>query len=173
MTKDYTIAHCDEEPHYRYLLGVQTSNKTSNVAAVVQLNPSTANAFKSDPTIGKVSCWAAMSGFGRVIFLNLFAIRGADPASLIGKPYVNLVGTRNNSVCTAAFQQASTIIFAWGGIHRALLPHYRRRLTDLRAIIGSSTISGVGAATAAGFPRHGRMWNSGNRTLRTLLWSTL
>jgi hypothetical protein len=113
MPKDYTIAFCDEEPSYRYLLNVQTGANASNIAAVVQLNPSTADSSKSDATIGKVSCWAAENHFGRILFLNLFGIRGTDPASLIGKPYLQLVGPRNDVVSIAAFQQAGTIIFAW------------------------------------------------------------
>jgi hypothetical protein len=173
MSKDYTIIYCDEEPSYRYLLDVQTGARTAKIAAVVQLNPSTADSAKSDPTIGKVSCWAAANGFGCVLFLNLFGIRGTNPASLIGRSYLQLVGPRNDAVSAAAIQHTGTIIFAWGDIDRTLQQHYRQRLSDIRSIIGGKAIHGVGAATAAGFPRHGLMWNSPHRRLRPLSWNTL
>ena len=173
MPRSYTIVRCDEQPSYRYVLEVQTANQTTRVVAVVQLNPSDADSTKSDPTIGKVSIWAAQNQFGRVLFVNLFAVRSQYPTSLVGRPYLWLVGCRNDAACAAALQQADTIIFAWGDFDPSLHPHYRKRVIDLRKIIGSRAIHAVGAPTAAGRPRHGLMWNSPNRTLRKLSWSSL
>lgn len=173
MARDYKIISCDEDPDYRYVLDVTTGHSGSHVAAIVQLNPSKADASRSDATIGKTSRWAAQNQVSRVLFLNLFALRGTDPNSLLGKPFSDLVGPRNDAASTAALKQADTIIVAWGGIHRDLHLHYRRRLSEVNILVGSRPIHGVGPPTAAGFPRHGRMWNSGNRDLRSLLWNTL
>src|SRR5262245_19213589 len=116
MLKGYEILSCDEEPAYRYRLDVSTLIQSSSELAVVQLNPSTANSTKADPTIGKVSMWAKNNDFGRITFLNLFAIRSADPNDLIDKPYATLVGSRNDSVSTSVLVSATTVVFAWGKI---------------------------------------------------------
>jgi hypothetical protein len=43
------------------------------------------------------------------------------------------------------------------------MPHYRQRLSALKALLGDQQVYAVGAAIAGMFPRHGRIWNSGNR----------
>lgn len=170
MNKEYQILSCDEELSYRYRLDVSTLIKNSNRLAIVQLNPSTANGTKADPTIGKVSYWARENGIGRVTFLNLFAIRTAYPNELIGKTYETLVGSRNNDVSQLVFSSADTIVFAWGKISAAMTSHYSQRLNFLKQLLGNRKIHAVGELVAGEFPRHGRMWNGDNRTLREFVW---
>lgn len=50
--------------------------------AFVLLNPSTADAFKLDPTVGRCVKWAAMWGFDACEIANVFALRSPWPADL-------------------------------------------------------------------------------------------
>ena len=161
---------CDESPGYRYRLDVSTGIASEKRLVVIQLNPSTANAANSDPTIGKVSYWAREHDFGHVTFLNLFAVRTPHPSNLIGQPYNALVGPRNDAVTQSVLSDADTIIFAWGKLHRSILPHYQQRLGALKQLLGNRQVYAVGAAVAGTFPRHGRMWNSNNRQIRSYDW---
>jgi hypothetical protein len=171
MPKEYKILSCDEEPSYRYRLDVSTLIQSSRELAIVQLNPSTANGEKSDPTIGKVSKWAKQNRFGNVRFLNLFAFRAPDPDQLIGKPYEILVGPRNDAVSQVVLRSADTIVVAWGQVNDAIDSHYKRRLSSLNQLLGAKQIHAVGEPVAGTYPRHGLMWNGNNRTLRPFEWS--
>jgi hypothetical protein len=166
MAKLYQILLCDEEPSYRYRLDVSTLLQSSKGLAIVQLNPSTADATKSDPTIGKVSYWAREHGFGCVTFLNLFAIRTAHPKELVGKPYEVLVGPRNDAVTRPVLSAADTIIFAWGKVDAAIAWHFGARHAFLKRVVGEKPVYAVGEPVATSFPRHGRMWNGMNRKPR-------
>ncbi len=172
MLKDYQIEPCDESPGYRYRLDVLTASRSTKRLVVVQLNPSTANTTKSDPTIGKVSFWALEHGFRHITFLNLFARRTPYPDELIGQPYEVLVGTRNDAVTKAAFSNADNVIFAWGGLHHSIEDHYQLRLSVLKGLLGERQVHAVGAPVGRRFPRHGRGWNQSNRQMRIYVWNT-
>ena len=47
----------------RWLLEVELTDTSGPPLVVVQMNPSTANNSKSDPTVGKVESWARKNGF--------------------------------------------------------------------------------------------------------------
>jgi hypothetical protein len=170
MSKAYRILSCDEAPAYRYRLNVSTGIGSPDEIAVIQLNPSTADDKRSDPTIGKVSCWARDHYFSHVTFINLFAIRATDPRELFGKTYDVLVGPRNDEVMSTVLTDVKTIVFAWGKLSGFILPHYQRRLTFLKKSIGDKSVYAVGLPVAKTFPRHGRMWNNPNRALRQFEW---
>ncbi|MDB6112705.1 MAG: hypothetical protein JWR69_4455 [Pedosphaera sp.] len=170
MPKDYRIESCEESPGYRYRLDVSTGIQSQNRLVVVQLNPSTADATKSDPTIGKVSYWAREHEFGHVTFLNLFAFRTVHPTQLVGQRYAAIVGPRNDAVTRSALKTADNLIFAWGRIHPSVIAHYQRRMDKLKKILGTRRIQAVGAPVAELYPRHGRMWNENNRTVRDYHW---
>lgn len=172
MRKEYQIESCKESPGYRYQLDVRTGISSPRQLVVVQLNPSTADSSKSDPTIGKVSYWAREKDFGRITFLNLFARRTTYPHELIGQSYDELVGPCNDAVWTAVFSDATTVVFGWGRIARAITEHYQKRLVVLQTLLGQREVYAVGVASAGVFPRHGRMWNRNNRELRRYEWNT-
>ena len=172
MPNDYQIEPCDESPGYRYRLDVLTASSSTKQLVVVQLNPSTANTTKSDPTIGKVTYWALEHEFRHITFLNLFARRTPYPKDLIGHTYEALVGARNDAVTKAALSKADNVIFAWGGVHQSIEDHYQRRLGVLKEVLGERQVHAVGAPVSGRFPRHGRGWNQNNRQMRNYVWNT-
>jgi hypothetical protein len=172
MSKEYQIESCDESPGYRYRLDVRSGITNPRQLVVVQLNPSTADKTKSDPTIGKASYWAREQEFGCITFLNLFARRTTYPRELIGQTYGVLVGPDNDATCAAAFADATTVIFAWGQISSEITEHYLKRLRLLQTLLGQREVYAVGAAVAKVFPRHGRMWNTHNREMRRYEWNS-
>lgn len=166
MPKKYQIVACDESPSYRYRLDVETLSAGTDTLVVIQMNPSSADATRSDPTIGKVSNWAAEHGFGKIVFLNLWAYRATKPADLLMLTEEDMIGARNDQVIRSAMSGDATIVCAWGKILDDILPRYRRRIVFLKTVLGEKAVHAVGQPVAGEFPRHGRMWNGENRSLR-------
>ena len=67
---------------YRYQL-VRELSDSRRRAIFIMLNPSTADATQDDPTIRRCMGFARSWGCGRLIVLNLFAIRATDPAVML------------------------------------------------------------------------------------------
>jgi len=66
---------------YRYKL-VRTWAEEGRPCTFIMLNPSTADAFESDPTVTRCLKYAKAWGFGSLTVLNLFALRATDPKEL-------------------------------------------------------------------------------------------
>lgn len=75
-------------------------------------NPSTADETKDDPTIRKCIRFAMKWGYGSLVILNLFAIRGTDPrkVSRVHDP----VGPLNDYWILKSVESAREVICAWG-----------------------------------------------------------
>lgn len=166
MPKKYQIVACDESPTYRYRLDVETQSAGTDTLVVIQMNPSSADATRSDPTIGKVSNWAAEHEFGRIVFLNLWAYRATNPSDLLKLTEDDMIGPGNDEAIRSALSGNATVVCAWGTILDGILPRYRRRIAFLKSVLGERVVHAVGHAVAGEFPRHGRMWNGENRCLR-------
>lgn len=67
---------------YRYLLSRTTTTLNKRVLLVCMLNPSTADEETNDPTISRVIRLAENGGYGRLLVLNLLAIRATKPADI-------------------------------------------------------------------------------------------
>lgn len=159
---------------YRYLLHVvlapalETGELTARrTLAVIQKNPSRADAERSDPTAGKVEAWARRNHFDAVLYTNLFAFRSPDPAALNRVAPADAVGDDNDAAILAACAQADVVVTAWGnpnGIERSL---YNARIEAVLALLRQigATVYCVGEPTRLGYPRHGLHWN-GAATLR-------
>jgi hypothetical protein len=169
----YRLGKCVEDSLYRYSLAVETDAAGAKSLVIVQCNPSLASSTRSDPTVGKVSTWAEETGFASVVFLNLFARRSPNVAEISQLPYADLVGPRNDEVLTRYSSTQATVVFAWGATLPVPDDLYQRRLLELHDIFASHPIFCVGALSAGHYPRHGRMWNNGNRSLRPLSWNEL
>ncbi|WP_436269686.1 DUF1643 domain-containing protein [Pseudoduganella sp. LjRoot289] len=169
----YRLAHCEEEPNYRYSLVVETDAKSTASLVVVQCNPSHASSSRSDPTVGKVSIWAEEMGFATISFLNLFARRSPTVSEISHLPYSDLIGPKNDTVLRRYSSMDATLVFAWGATLPVLGHLYERRLLEIQGIFAGQSVHRVGAMSSVRYPRHGRMWNNGNRALQPLSWSEL
>jgi hypothetical protein len=112
---------------------------------VVGLNPSTADEMKSDPTVTRCVNYTRAWGFGGLIMMNAFAVRGTDPAVL--KQVRDPVGPENNFWLHRMAQEARLILGAWGN-HGLWLD---RQKQVLELIPQEIYCLGV---TKAGAPRH-------------------
>ena len=169
----YSLTDCLEEPDYRYSLVARTDAAGSASLAVVQCNPSRASGTRSDPTVGKVATWAEENGFSSVTFLNLFARRSPLVHEISHLSYQELVGPKNNDVLARHAAGGSTLVLAWGGTLPVPDELYRKRLAELRELLAGRPAHRVGALSGGRYPRHGRMWNAGNRKLEPVEWSEL
>lgn len=79
---------------------------------VIGVNPSTADAYKDDPTIRKCIKYSKAWGYGGLYMTNLFAFRSTDPKGVrkVSEP----VGEFNNKWLVKTAQSAGIVIAAWG-----------------------------------------------------------
>ena len=112
------------------------------------LNPSTADAFKSDPTCTRCVRFARREGCSALTIVNLFSYRATDPGELIGHP--DPVGPRNNEFIFHHCRPGHLVVAAWGADAAAV--ERGREVGRCLAVAGVS-LSCLGT-TAAGHPRH-------------------
>lgn len=79
---------------------------------MIGLNPSTADARQTDPTIRRCIGFARDWGYGGLVVTNLFAFRATYPADL--KASRDPVGPRNDAWIRRMAGQVETIVAAWG-----------------------------------------------------------
>lgn len=112
------------------------------------LNPSTADAFKLDPTVRRCVGFAKAWGGGALEVTNAFALRSTDPAGL--RHTSDPVGFGNDDAILAAAVAAEVVVLAWG-VHATLLDreqHVRRLLAE--AGVSAQVLS----LTKDGHPAH-------------------
>jgi hypothetical protein len=119
--------------NYRYCLsrwwgkGYRLSAPTINF---ICLNPSTATAEVSDPTVTRLTERAKAMGFDRLVVTNIFAWRSTDPNALLKLSDPN--GPDNN-IALVNFARASNLcVCAWSS-HRAARERGRAVEKILRA----------------------------------------
>lgn len=79
----------------------------------LMLNPSTATADADDPTVAKCGRYARAWGAGRLVVVNLFALRSTDPRNLLTEE--DPVGPGNDEAIVRAVRDANHYaIGAWG-----------------------------------------------------------
>lgn len=112
-------------PVYRYLLtrGLDSADQIPDVG-VIMLNPSTADAFRDDPTIRRVRSfadrlfrdWAPTAGLEArtpsIAITNLFALRSTDPKALSAHP--DPIGPRNERAIRYVTERSRLLLLAWG-----------------------------------------------------------
>ena len=93
----------------------------------VMCNPSTADAFKLDPTVGKCATFARRWGYGTLEVVNLFAMRSPYPKDVVamierakrdGRDVARMTGSdsTNDGAIVAASERSDLIITAWGAM---------------------------------------------------------
>lgn len=144
---------------YRYFLEVRVSDAPARTLTVVLKNPSTASAERSDPTVGKVEAWARRNGYGRIRYVNLFALRSPYPEELNGHPYRVMVGRENDAWIKESLNGAALVLAAWGNPNGVDLEKYDRRIAEVSRLLEDVRARALGPPTKLGYPRHGLMWN--------------
>ena len=116
----------------------------------LMLNPSTADAVKSDPTVSTCKRFARDWGFGKVRVCNLFALRSPYPKTLRENP--DPVGSENDEWILGTARESDVIVCAWGnhGSHLERSAHVRRML-DREGLSAKMRHLGL---TKVGQPRH-------------------
>lgn len=96
--------------NWRYTLHREWADGQS--VAFLMFNPSTADESTDDPTIRKCIGFAKRWEYGRLVIVNLFAIRGTDPkiVARVSDP----VGPLNNYHIVKATEGCRELICAWG-----------------------------------------------------------
>lgn len=132
---------------YRYLL-VRKGIGDGGICVFLMLNPSTADAFKNDPTVRRCVGFAQKWGFGTLIVTNIFAYRSTDPAGMLAVK--DPVGALNDDAILWATSHAKMVVAAWG-THGSLLG---RGNAVTRLLRNQGTKIHHLGLTKGGFPKH-------------------
>lgn len=119
------------------------------IVSFCMLNPSTADAFKLDPTVTRCFNFAKGWGADGMLIVNIFSLRSTDPRGLsrCGQPNHSL----NDQAILAAANMGFATVAAWGN-HGSHLG----RGGEVAAMLGGCgrRILRLGEPTGAGMPRH-------------------
>lgn len=135
---------------YRYWLEVKVSDHDGRVCMFLMLNPSTADAMKSDPTVSTCKRFARDWGYGTVRVCNLFALRSPYPRTLTES--TDPVGAENDEWIVRNARDSDVIVCAWGN-HGSHLGRDRLVLRTLDREGQSRKMRHLGL-TKLGQPRH-------------------
>lgn len=151
MPASYTSCGAELSPcgRYRYTL-TRWWDRSKSRACWVMLNPSTADAYKDDPTIARCTDFSKRAGCGGLIVVNLFAYRATEPLDL--KRAIDPVGNDNDSAIRQASQTSSITVVAWGANAR-ILGYNRDELVLPMLNWGSKKVLCLGV-TKFGQPKH-------------------
>jgi len=143
---DAIVSSCGR---YRYVLTRRLA-AGRRTATFILLNPSTADASRDDPTICRCLGFARRWRCGRLVVLNLFALRATNPAEL--KQAADPVGPDNATWFAEMLRERAPgpIICGWG-VHGALDSQDRVVHALLAKLRLRPRTLGV---TLAGHPRH-------------------
>lgn len=132
---------------YRYRLERQWDDRPT--ATWIMLNPSTADAHVDDPTVNRCVSFTRRAGYGRLLIVNLFALRCTDPDGLPSS--ADPMGPANLVHVSRALEEAQLVVCAWGTHPFARCSVVRLKLREL-APAGVDVVC-LGK-TAKGDPKH-------------------
>jgi len=107
----FTDAKFSSCERYRYTL-TRTWDMSKAACAFIGLNPSTADQVENDPTVRRCIYFANEWGYGTLIMLNAYAIRGTDPNVI--KVVEDPIGPDNDYWIEKTSKEVAIIIGAWG-----------------------------------------------------------
>lgn len=149
---DAVISECGK---YRYAL-TRRVGLGERAAAFIMLNPSTADATLDDPTIRRCMGFARQMGCGKLLVLNLFAVRATDPADM--RAADDPVGADNKAWFDRYFKDWGRIYSSWSGpvicgwgVHGSYMEQDETILGWLESYSLSPMTLGT---TKEGFPKH-------------------
>jgi hypothetical protein len=135
---------------YRYTL-TRHWNPDRETVAFCLLNPSTADGERDDPTIRRCVGFADAWGYGRLVVVNLFALRATEPAEL--RKAADPVGPDNDRHIVEATAGRVTIC-AWGATVATWPSHrLRTRVAIARRVLQWALVRHLGL-TKDGHPKH-------------------
>lgn len=142
------------DDRYRYWLTRQITGWEHSTVCFVMLNPSTADDDVDDPTIRKCIGFARRMGFDRLTVGNLWPYRATKPRDLLACDDPD-PGGRNTTALWALFDEADTVIVAWGA-NAAKMHAIGRNGPDIEGMLAEpeSPPAYCFGYTIAGAPRH-------------------
>lgn len=111
LDDQYDMAQFSPCKKYRYLLGRVIGTGTG-VVTFIMLNPSTADAFKDDPTIRRCKGYARSWGYRILQVVNLFAWRTTNPKELYNCD--DPIGADNDECIIKTCKGSDMVVAAWG-----------------------------------------------------------
>jgi hypothetical protein len=135
----------DPTAQYRYWWS-RRWDSARPVLNFLMLNPSTADAERSDPTVTRCLHFARAWGFGTLIVTNIFSYRSTDPRAL--RTVADPVGPENDAWIVQAADRANRVVVAWG-THGTL----GGRQDQVLALLHDHPLYALGQ-THQGCPRH-------------------
>lgn len=138
---------------YRYTLTREWED--GRCVAWLMFNPSTADAEQDDPTIRKCVGFSKRWGYGRLVVVNLFAIRSADPKAVrrYGK-VEHAIGPLNGYWMAEALSESREVICAWGcAQHHPAINHRISQVMETLKTYANLPLNCLGYR-GDGHPRH-------------------
>jgi hypothetical protein len=136
----------DKTEKYRYRLARKFSGGKLGTCTFIMLNPSTATADVSDPTVRRCEGYAKRWGYSALWVVNIFALRSTDPKKLYTHP--DPVGPENDQHILEAVRYSDLAIAAWG-THGDL----HARGESVMKLLSAYSINCLGI-TKGGHPKH-------------------
>ncbi|MFR9543378.1 MAG: DUF1643 domain-containing protein [Rikenellaceae bacterium] len=143
--------HLDFGRRARYKLGIYGNNPLF----VFGVNPSIANAYRSDPTIRRVQGYAERNGFDGFVMLNVYPLIETDPKRLPDTFNKKLHEENIEQIRQAIYVDHPTILVAFGNTINTR-PYLKDCFRDIVEAISNKPITWkqIGALTKSGNPRH-------------------
>ena len=144
---------------YRYTLWrtvrLAEGQENKGLVVFVMLNPSTADAEKDDPTIGRCRALARRWGYGQLKVVNLFAYRSPKPKELAAAKQTgkDIVGQENDDTLRSATKDANLVVCAWGQ-SVSLIGGGQARSQQVRRLIEKPHNLGVTRKDGQDYPLH-------------------
>ena len=147
------VAVFDQTRSYRYRL-TRLWDDAKPILAWCLLNPSTADASSTDPTLRRVIDFSSRWGYGSVEVVNLFAWRTPAPSGLANAS--DPVGAGNDGHIRRAADEADAMVVAWGNHGSVLNPASGSpRCSEVKALLDTHGLPLLAlGATLKGQPRH-------------------
>lgn len=123
----------DATRRYRYRLS-RVWDPAGRRVNFLMLNPSTADAFRLDPTVRRCVGFAKDWQAGSVEVTNAYSLRSTDPAGL--RAVADPVGPGNDDAIVAAARAADLVVAAWG-VHAT----YLDREAQLRRLLADAAVT--------------------------------
>ncbi|MFI3239209.1 MAG: DUF1643 domain-containing protein [Bacteroidales bacterium] len=145
------MCYLNFEDNARYKLGVYGKNPLF----VFGVNPSIANAYRSDPTIRRVQGYAKRNGFDGFVMLNVYPLIETNPKKLPDTSNKELHEENIKQIRKAIYTEHPTILVAFGNTINTR-PYLKDCFKDIVASISDKNITWkqIGALTKGGNPRH-------------------